>query len=599
MQGPFLSHERAPRSPASALMLMLAGCAAPPPVAPPAGPRPKRRHVDRRRHRRVRRLPELGLSLPWADPQLSGDRQDPAVPRCRRQRPARPFEPARRPSVGGPDLQRPHACCSPRRKFRSRPAGRHRRLLPRQQGDARRAMSSRASRSCASSPIRASTRVLVAPQLARRRARFERRTVLVAGRLRRLPRRGGGKLGDFYPQRARRVPPHAGRHRRLQRRLSAGGLFAHRRRRPGRVRGVVLLDALYGERDKFVSWVEGPGRNAFFVSAYSTSSRDGNMAVEAELEQAGLDGEDGLPATLAPARSPSSTQAPWTTTTSSPPPGAARRCATYFPACGRAVRPGSAARRQPKVGLAASGVLFDARELRLKSWAARREIILIARGFPAITVRIQFVSACISAPRRLSSANVARAARRGVIGGQDPETRERPEGATRRVRRLRADRDGDVRPGDALYRRQRTLAEGLPASLLSPWVRSHYDVFPEIPEAWKAVHRRCLEGATESSEGDPFRRADGRVQWVRWSASPWRDSEGEIGGLILTTEDITARKEAEAEAAHLAPGRDAFERRHHRQDLIDRHQLERGATRLLGYEPEEMIGGPDRPHLSG
>ena len=56
----------------------------------------------------------------------------------------------------------------------------------------------------------------------------------------------------------------------------------------GRVRGVVLLDALYGEKDKFVRWVEGPGRSAFFVSAYSTSSRDGNLAIEAELQQAGL-----------------------------------------------------------------------------------------------------------------------------------------------------------------------------------------------------------------------------------------------------------------------------------------------------------------------
>ncbi len=127
----------------------------------------------------------------------------------------------------------------------------------------------------------------------------------------------------------------------------------------------------------------------------------------------------------------------------------------------------------------------------------------------------------------------------------------------------------------------------------SPVGQSHYDVFPEIPEAWKAVHRRCLEGATESSEGDPFRRADGRVQWVRWSASPWRDSEGEIGGLILTTEDITARKEAEAEAAHLASVVT------HSSDAIIAKTLDSivtswnaGATRLLGYEPEQMIGRP-------
>ena len=68
----------------------------------------------------------------------------------------------------------------------------------------------------------------------------------------------------------------------------------------GRVRGLVLLDALYGERDKFVEWVEGAGRSAFFVSAYSTSSREGNQAVRAELEQAGVQTESGLPAALTP-----------------------------------------------------------------------------------------------------------------------------------------------------------------------------------------------------------------------------------------------------------------------------------------------------------
>ena len=77
--------------------------------------------------------------------------------------------------------------------------------------------------------------------------------------------------------------------------------------------------------------------------------------------------------------------------------------------------------------------------------------------------------------------------------------------------------------------------------------RNHYEMVPDIPEAWKAVHRRVLAGAVESSEGEPFPRGDGHVLWVKWEARPWRDGDGEIGGMIIASEDITARKEAEIE----------------------------------------------------
>jgi len=72
--------------------------------------------------------------------------------------------------------------------------------------------------------------------------------------------------------------------------------------------------------------------------------------------------------------------------------------------------------------------------------------------------------------------------------------------------------------------------------------RSHYEVFPEIPPDWKAIHQRCLAGEILKCDEEAFLRADGRTDWLRWEIQPWRQADGSIGGLIFFTEDITARK---------------------------------------------------------
>jgi PAS domain S-box-containing protein/diguanylate cyclase (GGDEF)-like protein len=73
--------------------------------------------------------------------------------------------------------------------------------------------------------------------------------------------------------------------------------------------------------------------------------------------------------------------------------------------------------------------------------------------------------------------------------------------------------------------------------------RSHYDVFPEMPERWKEIHRRCLAGAVEKNDEDPFPRADGSLDWVRWEIRPWLAADGTVGGLMLFSELITDRIE--------------------------------------------------------
>jgi len=76
---------------------------------------------------------------------------------------------------------------------------------------------------------------------------------------------------------------------------------------------------------------------------------------------------------------------------------------------------------------------------------------------------------------------------------------------------------------------------------------SHYEIFPEIGEEWKAIHRRCLAGAREAREADPFMRGDGTEDFIRWAVQPWIRGDGEIGGIAMFTEVITDRVRAEEE----------------------------------------------------
>jgi PAS domain S-box-containing protein len=75
--------------------------------------------------------------------------------------------------------------------------------------------------------------------------------------------------------------------------------------------------------------------------------------------------------------------------------------------------------------------------------------------------------------------------------------------------------------------------------------RHHYEVFPDLPQKWRDVHQKVLSGAVLSAEDDPYEKADGTVEWTRWACRPWHEADGSIGGLIVYTEIITQRKQAE------------------------------------------------------
>jgi PAS domain S-box-containing protein len=69
--------------------------------------------------------------------------------------------------------------------------------------------------------------------------------------------------------------------------------------------------------------------------------------------------------------------------------------------------------------------------------------------------------------------------------------------------------------------------------------KSHYEVFPEISQDWREVHRRALAGEVLREEKNLFLRLDGSAQWLKWEVRPWYRAGAKIGGVVIFSEDIT------------------------------------------------------------
>ncbi|HEX6846827.1 MAG TPA: PAS domain-containing protein [Chitinophagaceae bacterium] len=75
--------------------------------------------------------------------------------------------------------------------------------------------------------------------------------------------------------------------------------------------------------------------------------------------------------------------------------------------------------------------------------------------------------------------------------------------------------------------------------------KKHYELFPNILERWKDVHKRAMEGAVERSDEDFYVKDDGTPVWLKWEVHPWYNTTAEIGGIVIFTENISERKRAE------------------------------------------------------
>ena len=121
--------------------------------------------------------------------------------------------------------------------------------------------------------------------------------------------------------------------------------------------------------------------------------------------------------------------------------------------------------------------------------------------------------------------------------------------------------------------------------------RSHYEIFPDMPERWKEVHSRGLQGETLRADEDRWDGQDG-PHWARWEVRPWKTPKGIVGGILILTEDITRRKQMEEMLSSMT------------RKLIDAQEQERARIgrelhddinqrlAMLALELEQLQGNP-------
>ena len=108
-------------------------------------------------------------------------------------------------------------------------------------------------------------------------------------------------------------------------------------------------------------------------------------------------------------------------------------------------------------------------------------------------------------------------------------------------------------------------------------------IHPADREAHDAFFRSLLTGSSSAQIDLRYRRPDGWRHWHMWAESVL-DAQGEVAALLGTTQDVTERREAEAERRRVSMTDSLTE-------LANRTQvLERISTALTEYPPDHEVG---------
>jgi PAS domain S-box-containing protein len=72
--------------------------------------------------------------------------------------------------------------------------------------------------------------------------------------------------------------------------------------------------------------------------------------------------------------------------------------------------------------------------------------------------------------------------------------------------------------------------------------RHYHEIIPNQPDHWKSAQVKALAGESISEEGERF-NYQGTDYWTRWKLNPWYSANGNVGGLVIFSEDITHERE--------------------------------------------------------
>ena len=117
------------------------------------------------------------------------------------------------------------------------------------------------------------------------------------------------------------------------------------------------------------------------------------------------------------------------------------------------------------------------------------------------------------------------------------------------------------------------------------------EAFPEMPERWKEVNRRALQGETLRADEDSW-ESGGSTHWNRWEVRPWRNPDGTVGGILVFSEDITRRKQMEEELLGMSRKLIASQEQERTRIGRELHDDINQRLAMLAVELEQLKGNP-------